>query len=107
MGAATSRGEELDALEALLWLRERFDVGDSEVQKRLEASRPEPLQAEPLSKREMEVLQLLKTELTGPEIAREMFISLNTVRFHTKNIYGKLGVNSRLAAVHRAEELGL
>jgi LuxR family maltose regulon positive regulatory protein len=62
---------------------------------------------EPLSERELEVLKMLGTELSGPEIARELVISLNTMRTHTKNIYGKLGVHSRRAAVRRAEELGL
>ena len=59
---------------------------------------------EPLSERELEVLRLLGTELSGPEIADRLSVSLNTVRTHTKNIYGKLGVNSRRAAVRRAEE---
>ena len=62
---------------------------------------------EPLSEREMEVLQMLKTELSGPEIARALMISLNTVRFHSKNIYTKLGVNNRRSAVNRASELDL
>ena len=62
---------------------------------------------EPLSDRELEVLRLLGTDLDGPEIARELIVSLNTVRTHTKNIYAKLGVTSRRAAVRRAEELGL
>jgi LuxR family maltose regulon positive regulatory protein len=62
---------------------------------------------EPLSERELEVLRLLGTELSGPEIARELIVSLNTLRTHTKNIFNKLGVNNRRAAVHRAEELNL
>jgi LuxR family transcriptional regulator, maltose regulon positive regulatory protein len=62
--------------------------------------------AEPLSDREREVLRLLATELSGPEIARMLVVSLNTVRTHTKRIYTKLGVNSRRAAVVRAQELG-
>jgi LuxR family maltose regulon positive regulatory protein len=62
---------------------------------------------EPLSERELEVLRLLGTELDGPEIARELLVSLNTMRTHTKNIYNKLGVNNRRAAVRRAEELDL
>ena len=62
---------------------------------------------EPLSERELDVLKLLDTELSGPEIAGRLSVSLNTVRTHTKNIYGKLGVNSRRAAIRRAEELGL
>jgi LuxR family maltose regulon positive regulatory protein len=62
---------------------------------------------EPLSEREIEVLRLLGSELDGPEIARELTVSLNTVRTHTKSIYAKLGVNSRRAAVRRAAELEL
>ncbi len=61
----------------------------------------------PLSERERDVLRLLGTDLSGPDIAHELMVSLNTLRSHTKNIYDKLGVNSRRAAVHRAEELNL
>jgi LuxR family maltose regulon positive regulatory protein len=60
-----------------------------------------------LSSRERDVLRLLDTELNGPEIARELVVSLNTVRTHTKNLYMKLGVTSRRAAVLRARELDL
>ena len=62
---------------------------------------------EPLSERELDVLRLLGTDLGGPDIARELIVSLNTVRTHTKNIYAKLGVNNRRAAVRRARELDL
>jgi LuxR family maltose regulon positive regulatory protein len=62
---------------------------------------------EPLSERELDVLRLLRTDLTGPEMARELIVSLNTLRTHTKNIFSKLGVNNRRAAVRRAEELAL
>jgi LuxR family maltose regulon positive regulatory protein len=62
---------------------------------------------DPLSPRELDVLRLLGTHLDGPDIARHLFVSLNTVRTHTKNIYAKLGVNNRRAAVHRGEELHL
>jgi LuxR family maltose regulon positive regulatory protein len=62
---------------------------------------------EPLSKRELDVLRLLATDLDGPDIARELVVSLSTVRTHTKNIYAKLGVNNRRAAVRRAGELDL
>jgi LuxR family maltose regulon positive regulatory protein len=62
---------------------------------------------EPLSERELDVLRLLATELSGPEIANRLMVSLNTLRTHTKNIFSKLGVNNRRAAVRRAEELGL
>jgi LuxR family transcriptional regulator, maltose regulon positive regulatory protein len=62
---------------------------------------------EPLSERELDVLRLLGTELDGPAIARELVVSLSTVRTHTKHIYAKLAVTSRRAAVRRAAELGL
>jgi LuxR family maltose regulon positive regulatory protein len=62
---------------------------------------------DPLSARELEVLRLLGGDQTGPEIARALVLSLNTVRTHTKSIYAKLGVGSRRAAVRRATGLGL
>lgn len=62
---------------------------------------------EPLSERELEVLKLLRSELSGPEIAERLIVSLNTLRTHTKNIFNKLGVNNRRSAVCRAEELDL
>ena len=62
---------------------------------------------EPLSERELDVLRLLGTELDGPAIARELMVSLNTMRTHTKNIYTKLAVTNRRAAVRRAAELDL
>ena len=62
---------------------------------------------DPLSERELEVLRLLDSELTGPEIARQLFVSLNTLRTHTKRIFTKLDVNNRTAAVRRGRERGL
>lgn len=70
------------------------------------APAPSPL-IEPLSQRELEILRLFQTELSGPEIADELVIALSTVRTHTKGIYTKLNVNSRRTAVKRAIELGL
>jgi LuxR family maltose regulon positive regulatory protein len=66
-----------------------------------------PRSDEQLSAREREVLRLLATELSGPEIARELYVSVNTLRTHTKHIFAKLEVNTRRAAVGRAGELGL
>ena len=62
---------------------------------------------EPLSERELDVLRLLGTDLSGPDIARQLSVSLSTVRTHTNRIYTKLGVNNRRAAVRRATELNL
>jgi LuxR family maltose regulon positive regulatory protein len=60
---------------------------------------------EPLSERELDVLRLLGTDLKGPEIASELMVSPNTLKTHTRNIYAKLGVNTRRAAVRCAAEL--
>jgi LuxR family maltose regulon positive regulatory protein len=62
---------------------------------------------DPMSDRELEVLYLIAAGLTNKEIAEKLFISLNTVKTHTKNINSKLSVNSRTKAVARAKELGL
>jgi LuxR family maltose regulon positive regulatory protein len=70
------------------------------------AEPPQPL-ADPLSQRELQVLQLLDSELTGPEIARDLYVSLNTLRTHTRRIFTKLDATTRAAAVRRARECGL
>ncbi len=62
---------------------------------------------DPLSERELEVLRLLATHLHGPDIARELVVSVNTIRTHTKHIYAKLGVNNRRAAVRQGKQLNL
>ena len=61
----------------------------------------------PLSARELDVLRLLGSDLDGPAIARHLNVSLPTVRTHTQQIYMKLGVNNRRAAVRRAHQLRL
>jgi LuxR family transcriptional regulator, maltose regulon positive regulatory protein len=63
--------------------------------------------AEPLSASEIRVLRYLPTNLTGPEIARELSVSPNTVKTHMKNVYAKLGAHRRAGAVERARALGL
>ena len=78
----------------------------SRGRRRRRRGRSSPL-ADPLSERELEVLRLLDSELTGREIARELYVSLNTLRTHTKRIFTKLDVNTRAAAVRRARERGL
>jgi LuxR family maltose regulon positive regulatory protein len=66
-----------------------------------------PAMEEPLSQREMDVLRLLATRLSASEIADHLFVATSTVRSHTKTIYGKLGVHTRLEAIEVARELGL
>jgi LuxR family maltose regulon positive regulatory protein len=55
----------------------------------------------------MDVLRMLATRLSGPEIAQELFVSVNTLKTHTRRIYDKLGVHRRYDAVERAQVLGL
>jgi LuxR family maltose regulon positive regulatory protein len=62
---------------------------------------------EPLSSRELEVLHLIAEGLSNAEIAKRLFISLSTVKGHTTNIFGKLGVKNRTQATARAKNLGL
>jgi LuxR family maltose regulon positive regulatory protein len=68
---------------------------------------PESDLIEPLSERELEVLQLIAGGLTNPEIASRLFLSPHTVKTHAHNIYGKLGVHNRTQAVTRARALGI
>jgi LuxR family maltose regulon positive regulatory protein len=70
------------------------------------ASLPHEL-LEPLSEREQVVLRYLPTLMSNPEIAGELFVSVNTVKTHLKSIYRKLGVSHRRDAVRRARELRL
>jgi len=92
------------------YIQQLLSVIDSEKE-RLLATRSEKLDqsglVEPLSDREIEVLQLIAGGLTNREIAEHLFLSLNTVKVHTRNIYGKMGVHNRTQAVTNAREKGL
>jgi LuxR family maltose regulon positive regulatory protein len=103
---AKARGIMPDYASRLLAAFEAIQQREYDESSPTSSSASQPL-LEPLSQRELEVLRLFKTELSGPEIARELVIGLSTVRTHTKSIYSKLGVNSRRAAVRRGIELGL
>lgn len=88
-------------------LREAFDQVEHPAEdagKPLRAAQP---LIEPLSERELDVLRLLATGMSNPEIAEELIIAVSTVRSHCKSIYGKLDVHKRWDAVHRAQELNL
>jgi LuxR family maltose regulon positive regulatory protein len=81
---------------------------ETELGDREQKAEPLPLLLEePLSEREMDVLRLLPTNLSTPEMAEELIISVNTVRHHVKNIYRKLDVHTRMDAIGRAKRLGL
>ncbi len=62
---------------------------------------------EPLTEREMEVLRNIAEGCSNPEIARRLYVSPNTLKAHSQNIFMKLNVHNRLQAVNRARELGL
>jgi LuxR family maltose regulon positive regulatory protein len=62
---------------------------------------------EPLRDSELRVLRYLPSDLTAPEIAAELYVSLNTVKTHMRNLYAKLGTHRRHEAVERARALGL
>jgi len=103
-------------MEALLREAETRGIAPDYVSKLLAAFETDNVQVvppsatsliEPLSERELEVLHLLKTELSGPEIADQLMIALSTMRTHTQSIYSKLGVSNRRAAVTKAEEFNL
>jgi LuxR family maltose regulon positive regulatory protein len=104
------------AMLSLLRDTARSGVGGDQMDHLLRLAGPAEEQAFPpaqrgtadaLSDRELQVLRLLASELTGPEIARELFVSHNTIRTHTKHIFTKLDVSNRRAAVSRARERGL
>jgi LuxR family maltose regulon positive regulatory protein len=106
----------LDEGAAMAGLMRRVAEGDGAAAQVAAQLRPADRSTDPvaarssagvLSERELQVLRLLDTELSGPEIARSLFVSQNTLRSHTKHIFTKLDVSSRRAAVVRARERGL
>jgi len=70
-------------------------------------NQPPPTDAEELSPGELRVLRYLPTNLSRPEIAGELSVSVTTVSTHVRSIYAKLGVRDRSSAVRRARELRL
>jgi LuxR family maltose regulon positive regulatory protein len=101
---ALSRGIAAEYVRRLL---AAFPIDEPEQTDVSSTQAPESNLIEPLSERELEVLQLIAEGLTNLEIASRLFLSLNTVKAHTRNIYGKLGVNNRTQAVVRARALGI
>jgi LuxR family maltose regulon positive regulatory protein len=77
-----------------------------ELERRLAVTETRPRLADPLTEREQAVMGLLGRSLSVSQIARELFLSENTVKTHRRAIYRKLGVNSREEAIRRARESG-
>jgi len=80
------------------------DAGDKESITTKDASSQQPL-IEPLTEQELSILKLMAAGLSHSEIASQLYLSLNTIKWHSTNIYGKLGVHRRAHAVARAREL--
>jgi LuxR family maltose regulon positive regulatory protein len=80
----------------------------AQASRRGAASRPGgAASGDELSERELAVLRLLSTQLSQREIGASLYVSVNTVKTHTKSIFRKLGVSSRAEAVAEARRLGL
>ena len=82
-------------------------LADAEAVEFKEPVRREQVLVEPLSEREHEILRLIAAGRSNPEIAEVLYLSLNTIKWHVKNLYGKLDVSNRVKAVERARELDL
>src|SRR5918998_5750352 len=101
---ALSQGVESDCIRRLL---AAFPVAESEqtASSPMQGSKSELV--EPLSERELEVLQLIAEGLTNQEVATELYLSLHTVKVHARNIFTKLAVKNRAQAVARGRALGI
>jgi LuxR family maltose regulon positive regulatory protein len=104
LNAALSRGIAPDYVRRLL---AAFPVVEPEKTASSSTQVPKAELIEPLSEREIEVLQLIAEGLTNREIAARLFLSQNTVKVHCGNIYGKLGAHNRTQAVAKAQALGI
>ena len=108
LDSAEGNLSEAQAILAFIGNVGRLDVIAAATEREIDAARTGSSGApEPLSDAEIGVLRLLATELTKREIAAQLFVSVNTVKTHTRLIYRKLGVASRAEAVARAFALGV
>jgi LuxR family maltose regulon positive regulatory protein len=105
--ALTEAAELLDALPRHATAHAALLADIADVLQGSSADRELLTQPEELSPSELRVLRYLPTNMTRPDIARELYVSINTVNTHVRSIYSKLGVRDRSSAVHRARELRL
>ena len=84
-----------------------FPIDETEQAVSSQTQDPKSELDEPLSQRELEVLQLIAQGLSNREISKRLFLALNTVKGHNQKIYSKLQVQSRTEAIARARELDL
>lgn len=101
---ALSHGVEPEYIRRLL---AAFPVAESEQTTSSPSRVSESELVEPLSERELEVLQLIAEGLTNQEVATRLYLSLHTVKVHARNIYGKLGAKSRTHAIAKGKALGI
>ncbi len=106
LSEVASRGVLPDYTGRLLAASGATTATSPEQVKVIPPSAPQPL-IEPLSDREIEVLQLIAQGLSNQEICNRLYLALSTVKGHNRNIFGKLQVQRRTEAVARARELGL
>jgi LuxR family maltose regulon positive regulatory protein len=106
--------EFINRLFAAFAVQSQVDKPQSEINNQRSSIRPlksaisnqQSAIPEPLTPRELEVLQLMAGGLSNAEIARKLYLTVNTLKAHTNSIYGKLDVHSRMQAVNRGRELG-
>lgn len=91
-------------IDRLCSLSEKWGLGENAQRKRKVA---QDQLTEPLRPRELEILQLIATGISNPEISEKLYISVNTVKTHITHIFRKLDVSRRTQAVARARELGI
>jgi LuxR family maltose regulon positive regulatory protein len=106
VSAAAAHGIKPDYTRKLL---AAFDAEGMTVEPKPSLIPPSPASSliEPLSQRELEVLQLIAQGLSNREISERLFLALDTVKGHNRKIFGKLDVQRRTEAIARARELGL
>jgi LuxR family maltose regulon positive regulatory protein len=101
---ALGRGIAPDYVSRLI---QAFPIHETEKFNLIRSRKPDLDYIEPLSEREIELLQLIDKGLTNQDIATKLFISLHTVKTHIRNIYSKLDVHNRTQAIGKAKVLGV